>query len=257
MKEIFGTKEWAAHSANVTIGCSHNCTYCYSRDAYKKYDKSGISWEVERVDEKALNKKWTKKEGTIMFPTKHDITIHNLSDCVTVLTNILNAGNTVLIVSKPDPIVVRELIDHLEPYKDNILFRFTIGSINDDILSFWEPGAPTFEERFESLRIAYNAGFETSVSMEPLLDNTPEETLILVNALKPYVTNSIWIGKMNRPEERLDTITPFIEEYLSNQDDANILVIYNVFKNDEKIKWKESIKKVVGLEVPSEAGLDM
>lgn len=55
-EKVFGTKEWAAHSANVTIGCSHNCTYCYSRDAYESYDKSGIPWENERRDEKNFNK---------------------------------------------------------------------------------------------------------------------------------------------------------------------------------------------------------
>lgn len=256
-KEVFGTKEWAAHSANVTIGCSHNCTYCYSREAYKKYDKSGLPWEVERTDEKALNKVWTKKEGTIMFPTKHDITMFNIDDCITVLKNILKAGNDVLIVSKPEIAVIERITDELKMYKDNILLRFTIGSLNDNILSFWEPGAPSFAERLNSLKIAFTKDFETSVSMEPLLDNNPEDTKVLVETLRPYVTNSIWIGKMNKPEKRLDNITPFIENYLSRQNDENILSIYEMFKDDDLIKWKESIKRVVGLEIPTEAGLDI
>lgn len=256
-KEVFGTKEWAAHSANITIGCSHNCTYCYSREAYKKYDTSGIGWEIERIDEKALNKKWTKKEGTIMFPTKHDITLNNVDASITILTKMLEVGNTLLIVSKPNPEVIEKLTEALKDYKENILFRFTIGSKNNEILKFWEPGASSFEERLLSLKIAFDKGFETSVSMEPLLDNNPDDTKVLVEALRPYSTNSIWIGKMNKPEKRLDNITPFIEEYLSRQNDENILKIYEMFKDDELIKWKESIKKIVGLEVPTEAGLDI
>lgn len=256
-REVRGTKEWAAHSANITIGCEHNCTYCYSRDAYKKYDKTGIAWENERLDEDAFGKKWNKKEGTIMFPTKHDITLGNVDDSIIFLTKLLEVGNNILIVSKPDPVVIDKLSEALLSFKDNILFRFTIGSLNDDILKFWEQGAPSFNERFEALKIAFNKGYETSISMEPLLDNNPEDTLKLVNFFKPFVTNSIWIGKMNRPEERLDKITPFIEEYLSKQNDENIFTIYEMFKNDPAVKWKESFKKVVGLEVPVESGLDV
>lgn len=62
---------------------------------------------------------------------------------------------------------------------------------------------------------------------------------------------------MNRPEERLDKITPFIEEYLSKQNDENIFTIYEMFKNDPAVKWKESFKKVVGLEIHTEPGMDV
>jgi DNA repair photolyase len=256
-KTVSGTKEWAAHSANITIGCSHNCLYCYSRDAYIKYDTSGESWENERIDKSALSKKYTKKKGTIMFPTKHDITENNVEECITVLTNMLKIGNTLLIVSKPNPIVMEKVSEALKEYKDNILFRFTIGSLNDDILKFWEPGASNFENRKKALKIVFDKGFETSVSMEPLLDNTPSETLKLVESLKPYVTNSIWIGKMNRADERLPFKNDFIENYLSKQNNENIYEIYEMLKNDPLIKWKESIKKVVGLEIPTESGLDI
>ena len=62
--------------------------------------------------------------------------------------------------------------------------------------------------------------------MEPLLDNHPEDTIILVETLRHYCSNSIWIGKMNKPEIRLDIITPFIKSYLDRQNDDNILNIY-------------------------------
>jgi DNA repair photolyase len=256
-KSVFGTKEWAAHSANITIGCEHNCKYCYSRDAYNSYDKTGISWENERLDEISFNKKWNKKEGTIMFPTKHDITLGNVDASIIFLTKLLEVGNNILIVSKPDPVVIDKLSEALLPYRNNILFRFTIGSLNDDILKFWEPGAPSFNERFEALKIVFNKGYETSISMEPLLDNNPIDTFTLVEKFRPYVTNSIWIGKMNKPEKRLDEITPFISDYLSRQNDENIILIYNMFKYDLLIKWKESIKKIVGLDIPTEEGLDI
>jgi hypothetical protein len=62
---------------------------------------------------------------------------------------------------------------------------------------------------------------------------------------------------MNRADERLPFKNDFIENYLSKQNDENIYEIYEMFKNDPLIKWKESIKKVVGLEIPTESGLDI
>ena len=41
------------------------------------------------------------------------------------------------------------------------------------------------------------------------------------------------------------------------QSDANIKLLYGQFKDNPKIKWKESIKKVLGLKIPIEAGLDV
>jgi len=257
-KEISGTREWASHSANATIGCSNNCEYCYSRDNYEKFDKSGEKWIKERTDEKEVNKKRTKKEGTIMFPTKHDITVNNYDDCLIVLKNLLKVGNNVLIVSKPSDIVIDRLTDNLDEYKKQILFRFTIGSMDNNILSFWEPNAPSFEDRFFALETAFNKGYSTSISMEPLLDNDLEKTKELVAKLEPFVTDSIWIGKMNKPDKRIKIEeNDYIRNYLSRQSDENILEIYNFFKNNKKIKWKESIKKIVGIEVPTEKGLDI
>lgn len=257
-KEVFGTKEWASHSANATIGCMHNCKYCYSRDAYESYDKTGIPWTTERTNEKEVNKVRTKKEGTTMFPTKHDITINNYDDCLTVLRNLLKVGNDVLIVSKPSDIVIDRLTNDLKKYKEQILFRFTIGSKDNKILEFWEPGAPMFEDRLLALETAYKKGFETSVSMEPLLDNTVKEAKELIETIEPFITNSIWIGKMNKPKKRIKLkIDKYIEDYLEKQSDENIIKIYDEFKDNPKIKWKESIKKIVGIEVPTTKGLDI
>ncbi len=78
--------------------------------------------------------------------------------------------------------------------KRNILFRFTIGSSNSETLKFWEPNAPTFEERLNSLKYAYQLGFKTSVSCEPILDTN---TQVLVEKILPFVTDAVWVGKPN------------------------------------------------------------
>ena len=40
-----------------------------------------------------------------------------------------------------------------------------------------EPGASYLEERFKCLRFAYENGFETSISFEPMLDNEIDKVI--------------------------------------------------------------------------------
>ena len=168
----------------------------------------------------------------------------------------LKVGNHILIVTKPHLECIKRICDEFNEYKDQIVFRFTIGSPNHDVLKFWEPGAPDYEERKASLRYAYEKGFQTSVSCEPILD---EDIAVMVYGLLPYITDTIWLGKMNFMKPRVDTSNwePNDWDYLSKVqnviEDEFILDLYDEFKDNPKVKWKESVKKVIGL--PDEEGV--
>jgi DNA repair photolyase len=194
-KTVFGTYEWAVKNANFINGCSHDCKYCYSKEMAIRYKrKLPSNWKIEEINPKQLAKKFKKIDGTIMFPSSHDITPENLNQSIIFIQNLLEPGNRILIVSKPHLTVIKEICNRFIDYKENILFRFTIGSLNSAILKFWEPNAPSFEERFDALKLAYHNGFKTSISCEPLLDNKPIQ---LIAVLEPFVTDSIWVGKAN------------------------------------------------------------
>jgi len=159
---------------------------------------------------------------------------------------LLVAGNDVLITSKPSLPCIKAICDEFELYQDQIQFRFTVGSLDDKLIQFWEPGAPLFQERLESIQYAFNAGYKTSISSEPFLDYNP---IPLVNALDPYVTESIWIGRMNyiqrnglTPEEE-----PFYNSIRKNYTKKQISWIYSQLKEHPKIQWKDSIKKILKL----------
>jgi hypothetical protein len=80
------------------------------------------------------------------------------------------------------------------------------------------------------------------------LDETPDA---LYDALHPYVTGSIWIGKMNFPDRRVrmnaaSSETPaHVKALMNAQSDENIIAIWRKYKDNPMIEWKESIKKVV------------
>lgn len=261
VKQVFGTYEWAVENANFISGCSNNCKYCYSREMAIRFKrKTTENWHIEEVNITQLNKKVKKVDGFIMFPSSHDITPVNLLNSIVFLKKLLEAGNNILIVTKPHFEVIKALCDKFATYKKNILFRFTIGSCNSDILKFWEPNAPDYEERKKCLKFAFDNGFETSISCEPMLDNN---TLDLVADLEDYVTDFIWIGKANFLLRRIkmngvsdsETINK-ANELIQLQSDNNIKILYKDLKDNPKIKWKESIKKVLNLEVSTVKGLD-
>lgn len=260
-KGVFGTKEWAAHNENCMNGCAHDCKYCYAKQMAVQYKRrTPDTWRVE--EPKNYRKKLSKKEGTIMYPTTHDITPTNLQHTIQYLSTILEPGNDVLIVSKPHLSCIKEICDEFECYKNNILFRFTVGSADSETLRFWEPFAPSFEERVEALKYAFEKGYKTSISCEPMLD---ERIDLVVDAVSDFVTDSIWLGKMNSAKARITMNGEYdadMEQKLGalmehQENDANMFDLYKKYKDNPKIKWKESIKRVVGIDVPTEKGLDI
>ena len=261
-KKVFGTAEWATKTVNIINGCSHNCKYCYAKAMAIRFKRKTIeNWQIEEVNLEKFKMKRGKTDGLVMFPSTHDITPTNISYSTEVLKNLIDAGNKVLIVTKPHFEVVKEICEKFQSNKESILFRFTIGSTDSETLKFWEVDAPDYNERKSCLVYAFNQGFSTSVSCEPMLD---VKTSKLVNELLPFVTDAIWIGKPNRLLSRLKFNGENDEETLSRanklialQSDEYIISLYESFKDCKKVKWKESIKKIVDIEIPTTRGLDI
>ncbi len=260
-KPVRGTAEWAVATVDCGLGCPHGCRYCYARA--KQVDRlllvSAADWPTFRIDDGAVQRRYPLYPGQVMFPAHHDIVPENLAACRTVLINLLAVGNRVLVVSKPHRHCIEALCRELQRFRRQILFRFTITARDDGILSFWEPQAPGYAERRASLALAFNQGFATSVSVEPMLDS--DDVVAMVHDLLPVVSHSIWIGRMNRIGERVlcdsPEMTREIERIERQQDDARIWEIYRQLRDLPAIRWKESIKTVVGLAPAAEPGLDL
>ena len=258
--KISGTREWAVAEINCGIGCPHNCRYCYARVAALK---SGAiadpgQWSQSRIIEELVEAEHPCYPGQVMFPTSHDIIDDNLDAVLQVMAKLLDSGNRVLVVSKPKADCIGKLCDRFDEDRERLLFRFSITARNDDLLSFWEPGAPPYRERLQALELAFRRGFATSVSIEPMLDADDIEGLIA--ELTPLVSHSIWIGKMNRIDERVEIdsarTAAEIQRIRNEQTDFRIRLLYEALKDHPLIRWKESVKAVAGLELLSESGLD-
>ena len=183
-----------------------------------------------------------------MFPSSHDITPFNLKEYVRVAKLILAKGNRLLIVTKPCLECVNVLLEELELWRDQILLRFTIGSMVFSVCDFWEPGAPEPVERLACLRAAYMAGYKTSVSIEPMLEGGAA-ALDVILACRDYVTDDIWIGKMNKVRLRVDMtdrgVAAAVRQIERLQSDNEIITLYRRLAGTPMIQWKDSIKDVL------------
>ena len=244
MARVSGTREWAKHSLNIQGTCGNGCLYCYA--------------SANPLPTKPVPEKYGERSGTTMFPTRHDITEENVDEAVITLKKLLAPGNSVLIVSKPRLSVIKRLLVELKPWQEQVLFRFTIGSLREDTLRFWEPEAPPVFERMASLVLAHTEGWDTSVSVEPMLDTLKDDIVALVRTLEPFVTDAIWLGKANKLVERLKAnghwcnrseVRDEALQVIVAQQDEYILALYESLKGHPKVRWKESIKEVVGLEL--------
>jgi DNA repair photolyase len=263
-KPVLRNREWAVHYQNYITGCQHNCKYCYSKADAVRYKRiTADEWVNEKVRTKDVEKTYKKKyESRVMIPSSHDITPEHLNEAIIVLGKYLNAGNDVLIVTKPHIECIEAICKAFDMYKKQILFRFTIGSTDNSVLRFYEQNAPSFDERMSCLKHAYELGFETSVSCEPMLDYEPEK---LVEDVLPYITNSVWLGKANMLIKRMTTNGITDEESIARANQLvewqnttkNIENIYEKYGNNPLVKWKESLKKALGLQLAPANAMDM
>lgn len=250
-----GVYEWADFSYNIGTGCSNGCRYCYA---------CGIAMEMARKDSKVFRRSdWPRdnvklwkanihqsEDGILMFPSMHDITPAYLPTYIRALRNILNAGTRVVVVTKPRLECVSTICDQFQDHKDNMLFRMTITGLDEDLARFWEPGAPLPEERLTALRLAFDSGYQTSVSVEPMIDSV-DRTVELYHTVLPYLTEDIYFGKMNEVDRRVEMADQSSRDAVrlirEQQSDANISRFYQQLRGADKVEWKDSIRKIVGL----------
>lgn len=240
-----GTKEWASSNVNIQKGCKNGCKYCYAARMAERFKRCSnlMEWTNQvQIDNTKVQKNYRKRNGRIMFPTSHDIYTSNLIPCLDVLDKLLKSGNEVLITTKPEEYCIREICSEFSEYKDQIQFRFTIGSIDDSVLRKWEPNAPQFSERLLALKRAYYEGFKTSISIEPYLDKFPYD---VIDKVESYTTETIWLGIMNTkiPKEGRELYEKdlYSEKFVSN------LVEVCDRKARGKLRLKDSIKNLLGM----------
>lgn len=247
-----GTKEWAEVNENITLGCPSGCLYCYAaaNAANPRYGARKLrhDWTNEVLTKRAQMTSYPARDGIIMFPTTHEITPFNVAAYIRVALLMLKKGNRLLITTKARIDIMDAMTFAFGDYREQILFRITIGNMNSAVTDFWEPGAPPPIERLRALCLAQERGFQTSVSIEPMLGGMLS-TLEVVNAVTPFTTETIWCGKMNKIKLRVDMQHPGVRDWVETlgalQRDQEIIGLYRALQGNPQIRWKDSIREVL------------
>lgn len=246
-----GTRQISDQSVNIMPSCGHRCLYCYA--AYKCLQQGRIS---QRSDWPGLSRSYTgamkddypKYDGVVMYPTSHDIEPLHLNYHIALIRKLISSGNKILLTTKAHYECVDEISFVFDRYKEQITFMFTITSLSDEVSRFWEPNAPCPHERLSALMLASMRGYRTSVIVEPMLEG-PNEAKAIYRRVLPFVTDEVWIGKMNSPTVRVDTSIPendaAVKRILRSQSHQNIMGLYDELNGQEKVCWKESILREV------------
>jgi len=103
-------------------------------------------------------------------------------------------------------------------------------------------------ERVACVKLAFEQGFQTSVSMEPMLDGVQDAERTF-HQLVSIVTDKIWVGRMNKVEQRVCPSSPEVraacERVKRVQSDKEILNLVRRRERHPKVAWKDSIQKVM------------
>ncbi len=259
-QSLSGTREWAPNSVNCYTGCAHGCRYCYAQSDALRFGRIARreDWTRMQVNDREISKQRRKIRGRIMFPTTHDILPGDvLGQCLIVLRKLLYAGNEILVVTKPHCACVDAIMRLFgAEFRHRISFRFTIGTSDEGLLRYWEPGAPTFEERFAALRLTYKLGFKAGVSMEPLLN--VESVADAVAQMAPFVTDTIWVGAMRHVRHRAgpNFVSDAVIRAIERQQTPDAMRrVYKLLmaRWPGTMRWKDSYRKVLHLPEPEEA----
>ena len=86
----------------------------------------------------------------------------------------------------------------------------------------------------------------------------------VVEQVMPYVTETVWIGKPNMLKSRLslnghndnDTRNK-ADSLLRSLSDKYIWGLYSMYRDDPRIRWKDSIQKVLRINASSMAGMNV
>jgi len=240
-------KKPAEQSINIMGGCGHNCKYCFAahRCLQQERIRQRSDWaRLNRSYSGAMKDEYPHFDGVVVYPTAHDIEPQHMPHHIVLIRKQLAAGNQLKISTKAHFECVAEICRVFEQHKDQISFMFTITSLNDQVSRFWEVNAPTPYERIASLMLAHQHGFKTSVNIEPMLEG-PKEAVAVFRRVEPFVTEEIWIGKMNSPTVRVDTTIKenddAVKQILRIQASGNMVKLVKELYTEPKVRWHESI----------------
>jgi len=194
-------KEYSPYAANLYIGCSHCCRYCYAPHTLQRSpgDYFGIPSprrNVLKYLEQDLQQKRYEKQILLSFIG--DVYCRNTDNSTTTRAalQLLNQYNApVAVLSKGGQKMLRDL-DVFKTFGKRIMVGSTLTFMSEEKSRQWEPGASLPEDRLETLKVLHESGIRTLASFEPVVE--PAESLaVMERSLRDGSIDHYKVGKLN------------------------------------------------------------
>ena len=161
--------------------CKHECTYCYVKDTAKRYNKPLKDLFIDRRD---LKKDLGTGETVFVCYTcdlfADDVPAEWIEQ---VLAHLCEYPNNRYLLQSKNP---KRMLDFTEKFPPDVLLGATIETNRKE---YYESKAPTFTERAEALGELSKLGYETIVTIEPILDFDLEPLVDII-----VTANPVWVN---------------------------------------------------------------
>lgn len=190
--------EYADQAANLYLGCSHHCHYCYGARvlhmSQEEFDNPKPKKDVlERLEQSAhaLDKRGQHVQVLLSFVCDDYQPLDAETNITRNAIEILHKyGHNFCILTKGGTRALRD-IDLYRP-GDTFACTLTCLEVKDSLR--WEPGAATPADRLVALETFHLENIDTWVSLEPVIN--PTWTLRLIKLTANWV-NKYKVGKLN------------------------------------------------------------
>jgi DNA repair photolyase len=161
--------------------CMHECTYCYVVDTANRY-KSPLKDLF--LDEKDLRKD-LGTGGTVFVCYTCDLFAEDVPAewIEKVLAHCCEYPENRYLLQSKNP---KRMLDFTEKFPPDVFLGTTIET---NRTNYYESKAPTFTERAEALAELNKLGYETMVTIEPLMDFDLDELVDLI-----VTANPVWVN---------------------------------------------------------------
>lgn len=181
---------------NPYIGCTFGCLYCYARFIgpfkYTNCEWGKDVW-IKTNAVQLLQKELVRKRGDFFLSSTCDPYQHieKRYGLTRKIIEILTSRFRRVHVMTKSYLILRD-VDLLR----DLSVTLTITTDREDVRKILEPGAPSVEERIETLKKLKEAGIDVSVFVGPVLVMNPEN---LAHRLSRYV-DTVTLDALNYPK---------------------------------------------------------
>jgi len=189
-------REYSPLALNIYSTCDHGCKYCYAKfftPNEKPKPRKNIVLELEKVANKFRNGKQVLLCFTCDAYCNEDVKHKTTRDILKVL---LKNQVTTAILTKGGKRCLRD-IDLFKKFH-NIKVGATLTSLDNSTSINAEPYAALPDDRISTLKVLYENGIKTWVSLEPVI--APAQVYDIIKKTHTFI-NQFKVGKLNHSKK--------------------------------------------------------